>query len=82
MRTYARHASRCPKRADPYYVWKTDGELCDRGARKVAEYIYSKSGRPHSVIDKDSRGERNEIEVPVDCEVILRKGLAVLLAEV
>lgn len=73
MRTYARHASHCRQCADPYYVWKTDGELCDRGhayARDVAKYIYSKGGRPHSVVDKDSRNERNEIEIPVDCEVI------------
>lgn len=73
MRTFARHASHCSKCADPYHVWKTDGELCDRGhsyARDVAKYIYSKGGRPHSVIDKESRNERNEIEVPVDCEVI------------
>ena len=73
MRAFARHASHCKHCSDPYLVWKTDGELCDRGhayARDVAKYIYSKGGRPHSVIDKESRNERNEIEVPVDCEVI------------
>lgn len=73
MRVFARHASHCKQCADPYKVWKTDGELCDKGhsyARDVAKYIYSKGGRPHSVIDKESRDERNEIEVPVDCEVI------------
>jgi hypothetical protein len=73
MRKYANHASHCSTCADPYNVWKTDGELCDKGhayARDVAKYIYSKCGRPYSVIDKDSRNERNEIEVPVDCAVI------------
>lgn len=73
MRVFARHASHCKECSDPYLVWKTDGELCDRGhayARDVAKYIYSKGGRPHSVIDKESRNERNEIEIPVDCEVI------------
>jgi hypothetical protein len=72
MRTFARHASHCKHCADPYYAWKTDGELCDRGhtyARDVAKYIYSKGGNPHSVVDKN-RGMRNEIEIPVDCEVI------------
>ena len=73
MRKFSDHAKHCRQCQDPYNVWKTDGELCDKGhayARDVAKYIYSKGGRPHSLIDKDARDERNEIEVPVDCEVI------------
>lgn len=73
MRKFARHAEHCRQCKDPYRVWKEDGQLCDRGhgyARDVAKYIYSKGGRPCSIVDKESRDERNEIEVPVDCEVI------------
>ena len=73
MRKFASHAAHCRQCEDPYRTWRTDGELCDRGhsyARDVAKYIYSKGGRPCSVVDKESRDERNEIEVPVDCEVI------------
>lgn len=73
MRKFANHATHCRQCEDPYRTWRTDGELCDRGhsyARDVAKYIYSKGGRPCSVVDKEYRDERNEIEVPVDCEVI------------
>lgn len=73
MHVFARHAAHCIQCDDPYLVWRTDGELCNRGnayARDVAKYIYSKGGRPHSVIDKETKHERNEIEIPIGCEVI------------
>lgn len=73
MRVFARHARSCEQCDNPYRTFQQGGELCHQGhlyARDVAKYIYSKGGAPFSLIDRDSFGERNEIEIPVDCEVI------------
>ncbi|KAK4946907.1 hypothetical protein LTR10_014049 [Elasticomyces elasticus] len=72
MTYYARHADRCNICANPYTAFKQDLPLCDRGykyARDVAKYIYAKGGKPFSIIDKQN-GDRVQIEVPADCQVI------------
>ncbi|KPI40105.1 uncharacterized protein AB675_11257 [Cyphellophora attinorum] len=71
--TWSRHSAKCKRCFDPVAVWKKDGELCDRGrayAIDVAKYIYSKGGRPHSVIDKQAFGQRTEIEIPYEYEAV------------
>ena len=73
MRRFASHATHCRQCGDPYRTLNTGKELCDSGhvsACDVANYIYSKEGRLYSVVDKKSRDERKEIEIPFDCEVI------------
>ncbi|EXJ89500.1 hypothetical protein A1O3_02567 [Capronia epimyces CBS 606.96] len=72
MEHFARHASKCNICKDPYLAYKQDTPLCDRGnayAIDVANYIYSKGGKPFSVIDR-KRGDRVQIEIPFGCEVI------------
>lgn len=64
---------KCKYCYDPVAVWRKGGELCDRGrsyAIDVAKYIYSKGGRPHSVIDKQAFGQRTEIEIPFEYEAV------------
>ena len=73
MRKFASHAAPCRQCEDPYRTWRIDGELCGRGyvsACDVTKYLYRKEGRLYSVVDKKSRDERKEIEIPFDCEVI------------
>jgi len=75
MRHFSGHVSRCSRCDDPYQAWKHGDTLCNRGqelARDVLTYIYSKDGKPFSVIDRDYNDERTEIEVPADCEVVKR----------
>jgi hypothetical protein len=72
-RSFSRHAEKCSYCYDPVNVWRKGGQLCDRGrdyAIDLAKYIYSKGGRPHSVIDKASYGQRVEIEIPVEYEAV------------
>lgn len=69
---FARHADRCDICADPYSAYKRGVPLCDQGynlARDVAKYIYAKGGKPFSVIDRQ-RGDRFQVTVPAECEVI------------
>lgn len=72
MEHFARHASKCSICKDPYTSYRQDIPLCDRGnalARDVAKYIYSKGGKPFSVIDRRN-DDRVQIEIPYGCEVI------------
>jgi len=69
---FARHATKCKACANPYASWKQDTDLCDRGwgyARDVARYMFSKGGRPFSVIDRQ-RGEYVQLDIPEEFEVI------------
>ena len=71
--SWSKHANKCRYCYDPVAVWRKGGELCDRGrmyAIDVAQYIYSKGGRPHSVIDKAAYGQRTEIEIPVEYDAV------------
>lgn len=71
--SWSRHAAKCSYCCDPVDVWRRGGTLCDRGrtyAIDLAKYIYSKGGRPHSVIDKTYYGQRNEIEIPFEYEAV------------
>ena len=73
MRSFAAHASHCSFCADPYDTYLRGGTLCDRGnayARDVAQYIYNKSGRPYSVIDRKVSGERVQVEIPASCKAV------------
>ncbi|KAK5023271.1 hypothetical protein LTS07_009494 [Exophiala sideris] len=72
MTYYSRHADKCNICADPYSAFKQDVLLCDRGykyARDVAKYIYSKGGKPFSLLDKEN-GDRVQIQIPADCQII------------
>ncbi|ETN39904.1 uncharacterized protein HMPREF1541_06130 [Cyphellophora europaea CBS 101466] len=67
--SWSKHAAKCSHCRYPVDVWRKGGKLCDRGrmyAIDVAQYIYSKGGRPYSVIDKAAYGQRNEIEMPTE----------------
>lgn len=71
--TWSRHAAKCDRCCRPVEVWQRGGQLCDRGrtyAIDLAKYIYSKGGRPHSVIDKAEYGQRNEIEIPYELDAV------------
>ena len=72
MEAFSSHASRCSTCADPYRVYIQGGTLCDRGhayAKDVAQYVYSKGGKPYSSLDK-SRGSTVQIEIPAGCDAI------------
>jgi hypothetical protein len=71
--SWSRHAAKCGVCCNPVEVWRRGGQLCDRGrsyAIDLATYIYSKGGRPHSVIDKAHYGQRNEIEIPYEFDAV------------
>ena len=71
--SWSRHAAKCSHCNNPVDVWRRGGQLCDRGrmyAIDLAKYIYSKGGRPHSVIDKTYHGQRNEIEIPYEYDAV------------
>lgn len=71
--SWSRHAAKCSHCNDPVDVWRRGGQLCDRGrsyAIDIARYIFSKAGRPHSVIDKVYNGQRNEIEIPYEYDAV------------
>ncbi|EXJ95446.1 hypothetical protein A1O1_00568 [Capronia coronata CBS 617.96] len=72
MAHFAKHASRCSICKDPYLAYRKDIPLCHKGkalARDVAKYVYSKGGKPFSVVDRWG-GDRVQIEIPVGFEVI------------
>ena len=69
MNRFSKHASHCAQCIDPV----KSGALCDSGnkyAREVASYVYSKNGKAYSVIDRERRNEKIQIEVPANCAVI------------
>ncbi|KAL2441090.1 hypothetical protein ABEF95_011856 [Exophiala dermatitidis] len=72
MDHFARHAARCEVCKDPEHSYKHDIPLCDRGntlAMDVAKYVYSKGGKPFSVVDR-LQGKRIQLEIPPGCQVI------------
>ena len=73
MRRFAAHAGRCSLCADPYGTYMRGGTLCDRGhayARDVGQYIYSKGGRPFSVVDRKVSDEKVQVEIPASCDAV------------
>ena len=74
MTRFARHAARCITCHDPVSAYHSStGSLCDSGnmyARDVAQYIYSKNGKAYSVVDRQQRHEKIQIEVPQNLAVI------------
>jgi hypothetical protein len=69
MNRFAKHASHCTQCNDPV----KSGALCDSGnkyAREVAQYVYSRNGKAYSVVDRQQRHEKIQIEVPANCDVI------------
>lgn len=56
MGAFERHASHCTRCADPIRTYDDGRTLCERGhqyALDVAEYLYSRNGKAHSVVDKE-----------------------------
>jgi hypothetical protein len=69
MNRFSKHASHCAQCIDPV----RSGALCDSGnkyAREVASYVYIKNGKAYSVVDRQCRNEKIQIEVPANCAVI------------
>jgi hypothetical protein len=72
MEHFARHSTKCEHCRDPYATYRADRTLCSRGqlyAKDVANYLYSKGGKPFSVIDRRD-GERVQVEIPAGCEAV------------
>lgn len=73
MSRFAKHASRCVRCNDPVEAYYSSGALCESGnkyARDVAQYVYVKNGKAYSVVDRQQRQEKIQIEVPANCAVI------------
>lgn len=71
MNRFAKHASHCAKCNDPV----KSGALCDSGnkyAREVAQYVYTRNGKAYSIVDRQQRHEKIQIEVPANCAVITK----------
>lgn len=69
MNRFAKHASHCVQCSDPL----RSGALCESGnkhAREIAAYVYIKSGKAYSVVDRQQRHEKIQIEIPANCAVI------------
>lgn len=67
MEHYSRHASHCRRCMDPCKVVSSGDTLYERGrayARDVMQYIFSKDGKPFSVVDQV------QIEIPTQLSVI------------
>jgi len=72
MRSFASHASRCYRCADPYRTYKVNNTLCDRGhayARDIRQYIYAETGQLFSVTDAQT-GARVQVEVPAGYKAV------------
>lgn len=72
MREFAHHAHRCANCAQPYEIHLSGRTLCDRGhqlALDVAQYVYNKSGKAYSLVDREGN-QHVQIEIPVGCEVV------------
>lgn len=78
MSRFAKHLRRCRRCPDLHDMHLQNGSgLCDRGlvyAREVARYVYPRSGRPFSVIDK-----RNEEDVELILEEAVSDAILSLL---
>ncbi|RVX75613.1 hypothetical protein B0A52_00966 [Exophiala mesophila] len=73
MSHFAKHADRCPHCHDPYATHIREKSLCDRGislARDVCNYLYAKGGKPFSIVDRRSSGDRVQVQVPVGMEAV------------
>ncbi|MCJ1309821.1 hypothetical protein MMC25_003482 [Agyrium rufum] len=72
MKSFARHASKCSECADPYETYMSGQSLCAQGHKRaiaVAEYVYNRSGKPYSVVDRE-RNQTVQIEIPAGCEPV------------
>ncbi|KAI9925233.1 hypothetical protein ASPWEDRAFT_121053 [Aspergillus wentii DTO 134E9] len=79
MTAFERHASHCIKCADPLEAHLQGRTLCDRGhqyAIDVAEYLYSKNGKAHSVVDQELN-QPTLVKIPRDCEAVRSLLLAI-----
>ena len=73
MEHFSSHCSRCRQCSDPYRAYLKDTTLCDRGhayARDVGQYIYSKAGKAFSRVDREERGDFNQVAIPAGCEAV------------
>jgi hypothetical protein len=70
MEHFHKHAEVCRDCRDPYKTHKAGKTLCDQGhrlAQDVAHYVYSKGGRPYSMLDRESLRQRVQVEIPPHC---------------
>lgn len=73
MEHFSRHASRCRRCNDPCKILTSGDTLCERGrayARDVVQYVFWKEGKPFSVLDNKIDGEKVQIEIPAQLNVI------------
>lgn len=69
MMAFERHASHCTRCADPLRTHEGGRSLCERGrqyAIDVTEYLYSKNGKAHSVVDRELN-QATLVKIPRDC---------------
>lgn len=69
MMAFERHADHCTRCADPLRAHEKGHSLCNRGhqyAIDVTEYMYSKNGKAHSVVDRE-RNQATLVKIPRDC---------------
>ena len=79
MMAFERHASHCTRCADPLLAHEQGQTLCDRGhqyAIDVAEYLYSKNGKAHSVVDRELN-QATLVKIPRSCVAVRGLLLAV-----
>ncbi|KAE8376272.1 hypothetical protein BDV26DRAFT_266058 [Aspergillus bertholletiae] len=72
MVAFERHASHCPRCADPLGARKEDRSLCERGhqyAADVADYLYSKNGKAYSTLDRELN-QPTLVKIPRDCGAV------------
>lgn len=73
MEHFHKHAKRCEQCNDPYSTHISGGTLCDHGhrlAQDVARYMYSKSGRAYSMLDREKLSQRVQVEIPPHCDKV------------
>ncbi|OXV09725.1 hypothetical protein Egran_02513 [Elaphomyces granulatus] len=78
---FERHASRCPRCANPLSAFRERRNLCSRGhqyAVDVAEYLYRENGRDLSMVDRNFN-QPTEVKIPRDC--IAARGLLMAIEE-
>lgn len=76
---YETHAGKCGRCVDALDSFREGRALCNRGleyALDVASYIYTKSGKAYSVVDKD-HGEDVLVRIPRDFKSCRRLLLAI-----
>ncbi|KAL2808500.1 hypothetical protein BJX63DRAFT_34947 [Aspergillus granulosus] len=69
MEAFERHADHCYQCNNPLQVDQENRTFCERGqqyAKDVSDYIYSKNGKAHSVVDRELN-QPTLVRIPHDC---------------